>query len=720
MPSERLAALADAVLAWRSEQEAEISVARGKGVTRLAPISRQEVDLYAMRAGALLSQLKAIESDGLSPADVELRTALLLDLSARAEAGRNYPYDLMVTPNRGSDLHLAAAAAFRSAPLDTSDQRGHYLLLLAKYGRAIDEVTARTIDQRRLGVLVPRPALPGVRAFLEALDASLGERLSIEPARLDAVPLEDRETFSRAVVQAQDARIRPALGRLRAVFDAGYERAAPAGVGLLQYRGGIDRYARCISAGTGLALTPSAIHDIGLEALQEIGARQALLRKELGAPSDAQAFADVIRTDPRFLASDPGDVERRYAAQTALIAPLVAPLFERMPAAGYGLKRLDPAYEPGMTYGIYQPPSAGEPRGLYRYNGTGLDRRTMVGAGHLMAHELIPGHHLQIGLSREGGGGHPVLAFLDASPFVEGWAEYAAQLAADQGAFSGYDLYGHLGMQAFLASRLVVDTGMNALGWSLDRARAFMRQHTLEAEPQIVSETLRYSTDIPCQALGYYLGYRTFQSGRSKAKAALGEAFDVRRFHTALLTGGAVPLNILNERVDRFIVDEKRRLADDGSPPQLSALSRAGVEIRARPDEVWSRLLDRSGWMPDTVEQRLLSGTAGQTGAVTLYRLRRGSTTAERLETVLASLPNERLVLALADPQTRLTFAYVDQRLESRAGGTSVTMEMYWHENPSAGLSAADRLALQSAYDRDTSVKMQSALARLKALMEAR
>lgn len=163
---------------------------------------------------------------------------------------------------------------------------------------------------------------------------------------------------------------------------------------------------------------------------------------------------------------------------------------------------------------------------------------------------------------------HPVREHLYYGAFAEGWAEYAADLALEMGMFDDpYDLYGHYVSQAFLAARLVVDTGMNHLGWSLQRARQFMREHTFESQAQIDSETLRYATDIPAQALDYRLGHDQFQLLRGRAEKAFGAHFDIRRFHAAAIGSGAMPLDVLAEHIDWYIAREQAYGKSDAVAP---------------------------------------------------------------------------------------------------------------------------------------------------------
>ncbi|HVT34984.1 MAG TPA: DUF885 domain-containing protein, partial [Nevskiaceae bacterium] len=188
----------------------------------------------------------------------------------------------------------------------------------------------------------------------------------------------------------------------------------------------------------------------------------------------------------------------------------------------------------------------------YNYNGSKLDSQAVIGAASLVFHELVPGHHLHITLQKNNEQLPPVRKNAFVNAFNEGWAEYAATLTGEMGLYDDpYDLYGRLVMDAFLTSRLVVDTGMNTLGWSWEQAKEYMRVHTLCAEGEIESDTLRYSCGIPAQALAYKLGDEEILRMREKVRARLRQAFSYRDFHSAVLNAGALPLPVLEWHLDR-------------------------------------------------------------------------------------------------------------------------------------------------------------------------
>ena len=192
-------------------------------------------------------------------------------------------------------------------------------------------------------------------------------------------------------------------------------------------------------------------------------------------------------------------------------------------AARYGVKRASPLVEQGMTYGYYQGGAAGE-KAFYYYNGSNLETRSLISAGFLIYHELIPGHHFHLALVRENQQLSAYRRGISMTAFSEGWANYAAFLAREIGMLSDpYDRYGWLLSNAYISVRLVVDTGLNHKGWSLQEASNYMLENTNADKSEVAAEVLRYSVDIPAQALSYKLGYDKIRELRQTAEIALGD-----------------------------------------------------------------------------------------------------------------------------------------------------------------------------------------------------
>lgn len=551
-----------------------LRIKEGLPVTDLPDASFEHARETADWAQGLLERLAAIDPAAFDEAGDHERwlTHRILQWQARqlVDGLPHFWHRFQVTPYSSGFGTLGQV--FSLAPVETEEDRGRYLDLLSQAARLARQLRDHLVGQRERGVLVPAPEIPLVEAVYGPYAAPPGRHPFRLPAeRLASLDPAEAEAFSRRVDAALASEVAPAFADLLAVFDPGYRSAAPTEVGLGQYPGGSDAYRYLVSLHTTRDdLTPDEVHERGLAEVARIEAEMADLRRLLSggdAEVSAAEFHRSLRTDPRFLACSAEDVAERLMRPIRRIEPRVGEWFLETPEAPYGVARLDPALEAGMTFGYYQWPTPAEPKGIYFFNGSALEERPLVQAAALVYHELVPGHHFQMALQSE----NPDLpAFRrNAFPtaFVEGWAEYASGVAGEMGLYGDpYDRYGRLAMEMFLASRLVVDTGMNALGWSRDQALEFLRPRLLESETQLATETLRYSVDIPGQALAYKIGALAIQDLRHRAEEALGEDFDVRRFHQAVLAHGAMPLDVLEEHVEWWIRQARRRSLPAAAP----------------------------------------------------------------------------------------------------------------------------------------------------------
>ncbi len=273
--------------------------------------------------------------------------------------------------------------------------------------------------------------------------------------------------------------------------------------------------------------------------------------------ADIHGYYARVNADPQWRRETDLGVSLLFKTYLDRIEPKMHAYFAQMPQATYGVAPLPDALAGSMTFGYYDPPTPARRMGLYMFNARNLTQRGLLDIGPLTYHELIPGHHLQIGGQLENQALHPLRVHSYFNAFGEGWAEYAATLAGEMGMYqTPEERFGRLAMDAFLTSRLVVDTGMNALGWSLERARRYMSEHTCVSDAEIRTETLRYSCDIPAQCLAYKIGEPALMRMREKMRAALGDRFDIRKFHRLILAPGALPFSMVEEQVDRAIARE--------------------------------------------------------------------------------------------------------------------------------------------------------------------
>ena len=337
-------------------------------------------------------------------------------------------------------------------PLGTDEERAHYLRLLGEYGQTIGQLANKVRGQKERGIYLPKAQVPNVVGMFEGYRGRLEELFLPAPDRVGDGDGDGGEAFLAQVRETIETGIDRQFGRLIAELGDDYLGAAPEQVGLGGVPGGRDLYLHRVRMHTTTDLSPEEIHEIGLEEVARLEAEMAALREQIGfeASSEENAmkeFLDQVRADPRFVASSPEEVEERYMGYIEKIEPHVADYFEALPEAPYGVRRLDETSEATMTFGVYQLPTAANPRGEYRYNGSDLENRSLFSAQGLIYHELIPGHHFQLALANER---EDLPRFrreaIGYSAFTEGWAEYAANLGKEMGMYEDpYDLYGRLG-----------------------------------------------------------------------------------------------------------------------------------------------------------------------------------------------------------------------------------------------------------------------------------
>jgi uncharacterized protein (DUF885 family) len=460
------------------------------------------------------------------------------------------------SPLRVANPYLAGFKFRESADLD------RYLQLLGTYGDMLAAMEKKLRAQQKRGILIARDEIPQVVAVLSASAAAADQNLlRLKPDRLSAFAESDRQGVARRVSDAIEKRVRPAARSLVDYLAGDYSAQAPEGVGLSQYPGGKDAYAHRVRRSTTLSMTAEEIHKLGLTEIDKLNGLLDLVRQKLDFKGSRDDFLKFLKSDPRFFARTPDEVGERLMAAQNRIAGKVGTLFGKQPKAPYGVRRLEPELEGALTFGYYQVPTATDPKGYYLYNGTSLDKRSLLGAGSLIAHELVPGHHFQLNLQAENQDLPPWRREgIFYTAFVEGWGEYSSAIAGELGMYEDpYDLAGRILFDMFLTSRLVVDTGMNTLGWSRQKAMDYMRANTDRSDNEIQTETLRYSCDMPAQALAYKMGSRKLWELRDRASRALAQKFDIRRYHDAILGSGAMPLDILDRHGDWFIAQEKAR-----------------------------------------------------------------------------------------------------------------------------------------------------------------
>ncbi|MEN0109723.1 MAG: DUF885 domain-containing protein, partial [Planctomycetota bacterium] len=305
---------------------------------------------------------------------------------------------------------------------------------------------------------------------------------------------------------------------------------------------------------TTLDLTPEEVHRTGLAEVARIRAEMAAIARRVGFDGDLAAFEEHLKTDEAFYEATEDALLARTAAILKRADGELPKLFGRLPRMPYGLKPV-PDYSASKAPAAYyqRPNGDGTRAGFFFLNTFNLPSRPTYTLEALALHEAVPGHHLQIALQQELEGLSPLRRYGGFTAFVEGWALYAESLGEEMGFYTDpYSDYGRLTMEIWRAARLVVDTGMHYLGWSRERAIAYLQENSALSDHDIRAEVDRY-IGWPGQALAYKTGELKIRELRTRAEQRLGERFDVRAFHNTVLGEGAVPLAILETQIDAWI-----------------------------------------------------------------------------------------------------------------------------------------------------------------------
>jgi uncharacterized protein (DUF885 family) len=534
----------------------------GVPLNDLPDISEEKAKSDAAFADHILHELRSVNQAKLSHDDVV--TLKVLRWQAELEQGfaKYYWFDFVIDAH-ASVLPLVQRILDRRQ-FQTKEDLDSYLRLLGQLKTVIVQTRAHAAGQAQRGIVLPRAGIPGAKAFLLSyIQEPDSSPFFVASERLKAIDPALTGPFQEKVRNMIQSEINPELRALIDYVGGDYARKAPDAVGLQRYPGGKQYYRFMVRAYTTLKISPEEIHKIGVGSVAQDEAQMAELLSRIGFKGTRKEFREFLLTDPRFIATKPEEVQERLMSYIRSIEPNISSFFSHIPKAGYTIRRLEPGLEGAYAFGFYVEPSAGQPLGIFFFNGSQLSERSMYRAGPLILHELVPGHHFQLNLTAEN---HSLPAFRRYAPFPaysEGWADYSSQLGTEMGAYhDDYDRYALLAQNMHQSVRLVVDTGLNYMGWSLEQATNYMREHELESETQIKTELLRYTTGTPAQALAYKMGSHEVLQLRKKARKELGKNFDIREFHDWILGSGPMPLEVLAWHVDWCIQQSKEKSAN--------------------------------------------------------------------------------------------------------------------------------------------------------------
>ena len=504
----------------------------------------------------VLKVLDSINSDNLSEENQLNYRLLKLDYEVSLE-GRKYPSFYMRLNQRGGvqDYYDYGNRLNFTTEAD-------YLNWFERVKGYTQNVKNSLINNREglsKGYTQPRLVTEGVVSQIE----------SLLDAEIDSHPYSRVFLGSDEVLGKDDAQelisevktyileeLNPAYQELATFLREEYLPQSRTGIGIKEVPNGREWYEYLARYHTTTDLTPDEIHEIGLQEVARIRSEMEDVMDSVAWEGDFRSFLEFLRTDPQFYYETGEELLDAYRAMSKKIDAYMPTLFNKLPRAPYGVIPIPMESAPFTTTAYYNAPSAGRP-GYFYANLYKPETRPKYEIPVLTVHEAVPGHHHQISLAQELENVPNFRNYLSFTAFVEGWGLYSEQLGESMGLYEDpYDKIGQLTYDMWRAIRLVVDTGMHYKDWTRDDAINLFLENTAKTQQDIENEVDRYIA-WPGQALAYKIGQLKIMELRDKAKAELGDNFDIRDYHDFILSFGSIPLSIMEEKVDEFIAENR-------------------------------------------------------------------------------------------------------------------------------------------------------------------
>ncbi len=506
---------------------------------------------------AFLRRVYAIDRSGLSEADQLNHELFRRHLEDQVDEYR-FNAHLLPFSQRGGVQNMDNLA--NQVRITTLQDYDDWLARLSKIDDVIDQTIALAEQGRKSGLVPPRIVMERIPDQIAAqvvefpADSPFFRPFESIPEAFSAA---DRERLRAEAIEIIEDTVIPAYRKLDRYFNNKYLPATRESIGLSDLPNGSAWYEFRARSYTTTRLTPDEIHRIGLDEVKRIRDEMMQVIAEVSFEGTFQEFLEYLRTDPQFYFDNPDDLYQEYLATSKRIDPELVKLFGKLPRMPYGVKPIPDSIAPDTTTAYYSRPAAdGSRAGIYWVNLYMPEVRPKYEIEVLSVHEAMPGHHLQIALQQELGEMPEFRRFTGFTAFVEGWGLYSERLGYDLGLYEDpYSRFGQLTYDMWRAVRLVVDTGIHYKGWTRQQAIDFFTDNAAKTEHDIANEVDRYIV-WPGQALAYKIGQLKILQLRSRAELELGERFDIRAFHDELLGAGALPLDILEQRMDKWIATQ--------------------------------------------------------------------------------------------------------------------------------------------------------------------
>jgi len=527
--------------------------------SRLPDLTREHELANQAPLEAFKARAEAIPTDGLSSGDQLNRDFLIwvLDRSIRAIA---FDSSRLAFDSEGGVGQLAAYLATSTRITSRADAEA-WIARLEGLPKVFDDSLTNARRGLTTGFTQPTSVVDSMLVTLgneTAYTAETEPLLKPFGSLPSTIPAADQTALKARAAAIIAEQIVPRRAAWLAFVRDEYRPAASPVVGIGSRPGGADYYAFQARSYTTTDLTPMQIHQIGLDEVARIRGRMDVEMKAAGWTGDFAGFLHHLRTDPRFYATSREDMIEKASEMAKRADGGLPALFRTLPRLTYDVRPVPLDIEATYTTGRYFPGSLAEGvPGGYIVNTGKLDQRPLYELPALTLHEAVPGHHVQIALQQEAAAGPWFRRGVDVTAFTEGWGLYSEFLGEEMGFYrTPEERFGRLSYEMWRACRLVADTGMHAMGWTIEQARQCFAENSALAPHNIETELQRY-IGWPGQALAYKIGEIRLRAIRTRAETTLGERFNVRDFHDALLVDGPLPLDLLDQRMDAWIESRK-------------------------------------------------------------------------------------------------------------------------------------------------------------------
>jgi len=510
---------------------------------------------------AFLDRARRIDPAQLSPAG-RITWEVFVGERELVLEGQKYPEELLPLNQMNALPIDLAVYGSGTGPQPFKDARDYdrFLARLRQFPRWADGAIAMMRTGISRGITVPRPAMAKVVPQLrEIVTPKVTDSIFWHP--LDELPkgiaAADRNRIVADYTRVLGQEILPAYARLADFIERDYLPAARTTAGWSDLPDGANWYRWRIRSATTMDMAPEQIHALGLAEVARIRGEMLAVKEQVGFKGDLEAFFRHLEDDPRFYFDNEAELLDAYREVKRRVDGLLPRLFADFPKADYEIRAVEPFRAASAAGGSYQAPSAdGKRPGIFYINTYNLKAQPRFGIETLSLHEASPGHHFQISIQQELTDLPRFRRFNGYVSYSEGWALYAESIGKELGVFTDpYQWYGRLSDEMLRAMRLVVDTGLHAKGWTREQAIAYMLANSTLTESDVTAEVERYIV-WPGQALGYKLGQLHISALRARAQQQLGADFDVREFHSQVLRDGAVPMDVLSAKIDRWIASK--------------------------------------------------------------------------------------------------------------------------------------------------------------------